>query len=734
MKKFSLIVLMIGCSLMASAALSLKTAAGWQESAYMEFTGLNDSYAFYNAYVSEDGGSNWTKLDGMLVRSYGTYGRVDAVGLKAGSNYKLKVVPAAKADSTEITADAVTSGALTVTNYDRSGFAHTGKYATTTGVGAYNNDGTLKNNAVVLYVTNTTVKTVEMDVVTSTKGAITSCKGLQTILAAYEKGCETKPLCVRFIGEVKVLDAIGSKAEGLQVKGRAADSELNMTFEGIGNDAFIHGWGFLIRNAASVELRNFGVATGIDDDISLDTDNDHIWIHNIDAFYGPNKGGDQKKGDGAIDIKSNSKHVTVAYCHFWDTGKSSMCGMKSESGPNYITYHHNWFDHSDSRHARVRTMSVHMYNNYYDGIAKYGVGACNGSSVFMEANYFRACQRPMLISMQGTDTKMGTDLSDAPTFSGEDGGIIKSYANKYATKVTCVTYQTNSTHFDCWEATTRDAQVPAEVKTKQGGHTYDNFDTNKSLMYSYTPDAADDVPAKVTGLYGAGRIQHGDLQFTFTNADDAIYDVNNDLRGAIDNYKPTMVSIIGEVTVATAGGEKEEGEEEGEGGDGPTIIPMAGSWEWFWDADEEDWTTYNFQVEGNKTKKDQPAETFAILDGTEITTNVGLKIESATVISFTAPSACSLKMIFQNGQSGSIKIDGVKKTSSAEILLVDIESGAHELTKADSRNLFYMALVGVATNVQSVAEEVRATKFFHNGQLLIIRDGVTYDMMGRVVE
>ena len=55
-----------------------------------------------------------------------------------------------------------------------------------------------------------------------------------------------------------------------------------------------------------------------------------------------------------------------------------LCGMKSESGPNYITYHHNWFDHSDSRHARVRTMSVHMYNNYYDGNAKYGAEFNNG--------------------------------------------------------------------------------------------------------------------------------------------------------------------------------------------------------------------------------------------------------------------------------------------------------------------------------------------------------------------
>ena len=80
-----------------------------------------------------------------------------------------------------------------------------------------------------------------------------------------------------------------------------------------------------------------------------------------------------------------------------------MCGMKSETGENWITYHHNWFDHSDSRHARVRTMTVHMYNNYYQHCDVYGVGATMGSNIFMESNYFDAVKRPIMSSQQGTD-------------------------------------------------------------------------------------------------------------------------------------------------------------------------------------------------------------------------------------------------------------------------------------------------------------------------------------------
>ena len=544
MKKFFTLAAMLVMALTASAGLTQKAQGGWFESCWMEFTGLSSDYTLYNGYVSADGGSSWTQLDGELIRSYGTYGRVDAIGLTAGTDYNLKVVPVK--DNTEITADEViSSAAMEVKNFNRQGFAH----HNFSNVGAYNDNGTLKAGAKVLYVTSNTAKTVSMEVTSDNKSGKTKFTGLQAIVTAYQKGLETTPLCVRFIGEITAddMDGFDSSSEGLQIKGRKADSELNMTIEGVGNDAVIYGFGILARNTKSLEIRNIAVKTGIDDGISLDTDNSNIWIHNVDVFYGPNKGGDQKKGDGAIDVKSDSKFVTISYVHFWDTGKSTMCGMKSESGPNWITYHHNWFDHSDSRHARIRTMSVHMYNNYYDGIAKYGAGATTGSSVFMDRNYFRACSKPMMISLQGADTKYGTDMKDAPTFSGETGGIIKSYGNYIPNKTNYKPYsETNKVEFDCYEVDNPATTVPADVKTKSGGNTYNNFDTSSNMYNTYAADAAEDVPAKVTNrTWGAGRCQGGDFEFTFTDADDASYAVNEALRSAIDNYEPTLVGIIG---------------------------------------------------------------------------------------------------------------------------------------------------------------------------------------------
>lgn len=51
---------------------------------------------------------------------------------------------------------------LLVKNYNREGFAH----FNFEGIGAYNNDGTLKSDAKVLYITASTAKTVSTEVIT----------------------------------------------------------------------------------------------------------------------------------------------------------------------------------------------------------------------------------------------------------------------------------------------------------------------------------------------------------------------------------------------------------------------------------------------------------------------------------------------------------------------------------------------------------------------------------------
>ena len=518
-----------------AGVVQITEAKAWLESAYLKWVPFEGASS-YNVYIDDK------KIDTQLIRQYASYFRADVLGLKAGT-YSIKVVPV-NAEGKEM-AGANTATNLVVKSHNREGFAH----FNFEGIGAYNNDGTLKPDAKVLYITASTAKTVSTDVIVGSKNKKVNAKGFQAIINAYQKGYDTTPIAFRIIGKVSLadLDGISSSSEGIQIKGKSGYSTMNMTFEGVGDDATVYGFGFLVRNSKSVEFRNFAIMRCLDDAMSLDTQNSNIWIHHMDLFYGKKgSAADQAKGDGTVDIKGNSKYVTVAFNHFWDNGKSSMCGMKSETGENWITYHHNWFDHSDSRHARVRTMTVHMYNNYYQHCDVYGIGATSGSNIFMESNYFEAVKRPIMSSLQGTDIK-----GSKGTFSGENGGMIKSYGNVFVDKpsgFSYITYADNPASFDAYEVAKPSDQLPASVKTLVGGTCYNNFDTNPDVMYSHTADNAVDVPSIIEGFYGAGRLNHGDIHFDIP--DETLVANGHQqplpaLANILDSYESGVVKVMG---------------------------------------------------------------------------------------------------------------------------------------------------------------------------------------------
>lgn len=668
-----------------AGVIQITEAKGWQESAYLKWAPFEGASS-YNVYVDDK------KIDAQLVRQYKSYYRADVLGLKEGT-YSVKVVPV-NADGKEI-AGANTASNLVVKSYNREGFAHF-KYA---GVGAYNNDGTLKAGAKVLYITAKTAKTVSTTVNTGKQETIT---GLQSIIDAYSKGKDTTPIAFRIIGKVNLsdLDHISSSAEGLQVKGKGAHSVMNMTFEGVGDDATVYGFGFLLRNTKSVEFRNFAIMHCLDDAMSLDTNNSHVWIHNMDLFYGKKgSAADQAKGDGTVDIKGDSKYVTVAYNRFWDNGKASMCGMKSETGENWITYHHNWFDHSDSRMARVRTMSVHMYNNYYQHCDVYGIGATSGSSIFMESNYFDAVKRPIMSSLQGTDAK-----GDG-TFSSEKGGLIKAYGNVFTNKpdnFSYIPYAENNTSFDAYEVSDPSEQVPASVKTLVGGTSYNNFDTDPSLMYAYAADKAEDVPSIVEGFYGAGRLNHGDIDFAIpdetvvTNGHQQPWPA---LASILDAYTSGVVKVFGESNATGEGGSTEGGSTGGSTGGttegGSTVTPIEGTvLVTFTDSKP---SSNIVTVSGNyATNKGT-----ATIDGTSYSTCV--KMESATNISVTVDKKVTMTLYFSSADTKTnAKIDGKKPAevnavidSTAKTMTVTLDAGSHTITKQDTCNLFGIKLVPI---------------------------------------
>ncbi|MBR4276755.1 MAG: hypothetical protein IKQ32_07300, partial [Prevotella sp.] len=206
---FLTLTLAVVGNMQASAEVTINEAGGWLETAWVEWANMGSAQA-YNVYVSPAGQNSWTKLDNELVRNYGTYGRADAVGLKAG-NYQLKVVPVSSKGS-EMSGEASTTQSLEVRAHNRQGYAHYDRPTSgwTEGVGAYKNDGTLKDDAIVLYVTSKNAKTITVTwskTSTSGKESEVTYTGIQDILDGFRKctysGALQKPLCIRVIGTIK---------------------------------------------------------------------------------------------------------------------------------------------------------------------------------------------------------------------------------------------------------------------------------------------------------------------------------------------------------------------------------------------------------------------------------------------------------------------------------------------------------------------------------------------------
>ncbi len=666
-----------------SGDVNITEAGGYQEGAYVEWKDYTGAVQYVVSYQLS--GGEWVRIDDQLIRRYSDHWRADMVGLRAGT-YSIKVDAYTSASAFKTS----TVSNISVIAYDRTGFAFTAGGNTDT-PGAYDKNGELKKGATVLYVTQENI-----DTITLTEGGLTGKgfgEGGITSESVHGKLASPGPLCIRIIGTVKP----GSSDRILRVKASKKYKNMFVTFEGIGEDAFLNG-GFDIQHSANVEIKNLGVGNFTDDGISIQSNNKYVWVHNVDLYYGAQgSDADQVKGDGSLDVKIDSQYCEFSYNHFWDAGKSSLCGMKNESGPNYISYHHNWFDHSDSRHPRIRTMSVHIYNNLFDGVAKYGVGVTYGGSAFVENNVFRNCKKTMLTSMQGTDIAGGKG-----TFSSENGGVIKAYNNSFINTGEPVYYSSsNNVEYDAYKATTRNETVPAAVKAKQGGTTYDNAGLAPSKLA--TPDAVDSVVSSVekyAGSVGGGIIKDKAQYEVFNDSTD--YGVDSALKGYVTNYNSwkDIVSVGGTVkgsspvapTEATtenteptsqAATEEEQTEE--------TSKPAVSSSDYIHIFDDNSNESSFYSFGGSITTKG-PSVTYKGAIYTDC-----LKMDSGGKIEFTNDVKGSLILVFDNtSKTRSIKIDSTPHTvdSTGVMTIKDIEPGKHTILKdSGETHIYYLEFV-----------------------------------------
>ncbi|PWJ11307.1 pectinesterase family protein [Ruminococcus flavefaciens] len=443
---------------------AIKLCGGWFEEAFVEF---DSSKLGNNVKVSyaQAGSSDYTAVDSQLIR--GT--RVDIPGLKGNTEYNISLTGSNGSASCTVKTMA----------FDRSGYAH---WNTSDGVGAYNSDGTLRSGANVIYVTN------------SNKDSITY--GGQTGLYNIFYSGKPKNVVFRIIGGIDVPS--GAKAnDGKQNDGSSMlylQNAENVTIEGIGYDADLKQWGFEMKRSKGCEVRNLWLGNYPDDGVSMSGSSDskslHMWIHNntIEKGYNAYAGNgtvdaDKADGDGSLDIKW-TEYVTVSYNVFQDCHKTSLVGGGTSHMQDWITYHHNWFNNTESRNPRARNAHIHSYNNYFYNNKQYGIGASYNSKVFSEANYYQNTYLPLDAVNMGSDAYSGTIKSYGDKFDGCNMGSGLAYQ--------IVNSRTDKAYIN---------------NLKSGGDGYDNFDTDSSKIYgSYNVQSADAAKAEVTAY--AGRMQN----------------------------------------------------------------------------------------------------------------------------------------------------------------------------------------------------------------------------------
>ena len=182
---------------------TVTSSGAYQEGLFVEFKSLtNTALTDYSVEYKPSTSTTYQTLDRELIREKNGIIRFDIIGLSAGE-YDVRLSAN----------DLTMTRRFSVVADDRSGYAHFGY---TKGIGAYNDDGTLKDNAVVVYVTDQNKNTVTAKIGSKTY------TGLVSIIQACTNA--SYALDIRILGEIQTTQW-NSKTHG---KGNTADRQNNL--------------------------------------------------------------------------------------------------------------------------------------------------------------------------------------------------------------------------------------------------------------------------------------------------------------------------------------------------------------------------------------------------------------------------------------------------------------------------------------------------------------------------
>ncbi|MDE5667592.1 MAG: hypothetical protein K2I29_05065, partial [Clostridia bacterium] len=487
-----------------------KAYGGYNESLYVEWTDGAPSQA--SVQYKAAGTSAWQTVDKQLIRSTdNSVARVDVLGLAAGE-YDIKIQPSS-GDAIELAAP------IAVQAYDRSGYAH---FNYTEGVGAYNDDGTLKDNALVIYVTDENKNTVRTGYVDGVEVDLTPYlwqgkTGIGWILnnRAYDSDTSRAnygiqkltftygAVDIRFIGTVNAEESSGkiSLIEGLTDynstgnggssgdNGRMAriTNAKNLTIEGIGEDATIYGWGFHFINGD-----NFNKYDGAG--VGFEARNLTFRNYPEDALGMEGTQGNGTTGGGA-NAEKNDLIAPVEHCWIHNNtfypgyAKAPAESDKAEGDGScdfkrgmYFTCSYNYFEGCHKTNLLGSAQNSLTYNVTYHHNWWNGCGArqplARRANIHYYNNYISGTTDTVISARASCYIFAEANYFDGcknPTETNKEGtSAVKAYNNAY---YAC--YETNT----ATQVESRTEDVSNNCKFIFRNIDYTHFDTDPTLFY-----------------------------------------------------------------------------------------------------------------------------------------------------------------------------------------------------------------------------------------------------------
>ena len=216
--------------------------------------------------------------------------------------------------------------------------------------------------------------------------------------------------------------------------GSMTDIPSRTSVLGVGTGAEIVGGGFHLDQVADVVIRNLtfrdSYVAGDWDGKNDDNDNDgirvdasdHVWIDHCEFA---------RLGDGQIDIRKDSTHVTVSWCHLRDHNKTLGVGW-TDNVLTTLTIHHVRFSNTHQRNGSIDNVALcHVYNCWLGGSSSCGMASRGASQVLIEHSVFDAVRNPIGASDPLSRVAQNGNLRDGSWGSWEDTGIDDDPAEHY---------------------------------------------------------------------------------------------------------------------------------------------------------------------------------------------------------------------------------------------------------------------------------------------------------------